>query len=154
MESRASWRLRLALLAFAVVALIAMIQGLLHGPWYQALGGFAVMVTLGYLAFRVPRSLMPDQLYVEAAATKRPDGSRSWPLIAASLLWTAMALGFVILVLVAPFQDVVDFNKGVGRLVKDLASLVGEWGARILVAALFAAVGFASAKTAWQRYRD
>lgn len=152
---RVGMRFRLAMAAFGLVALLALIEGLLHGPWWQAVAGAAVAFALFLLAIRgipIPQSWI-DRFDRESTQLKRPDGSRSWPLIIAGLLWALLCFAFAAISLFAPFEDLVSINKGVGDLIVGLAKGTGEGVARFLVAAFFAGVGVAVVHIQWKRYR-
>jgi len=148
-----------ALLAF--LGLMVAIDGVLNGPWYRFLGGLAWFVAWGWLAlFGPPRAVrdkidaVEDRVMSEATAIKRPDGSRSWPLIIASVLFALMAFAGAGFILFAPYQDLLDFSARNARLFHELASVLGEFGSRIPVAALFLVAGYAASKTAWVRYQE
>ena len=150
----------LFLAILALLGLMMAIDGLLDGPWYRFLGGLAWFVAWGWLAlFGPPKTVrdkidaVEDRVISEAVAIKRPDGSRSWPFIFVSGVFALAAFAGAGFILFAPYQDLLDFSTRNARLFRELAEVLGEFGSRIPIAAIFLLAGYAASKTAWARLK-
>jgi len=89
----------------------------------------------------------------EAVAIKRPDGSRSWPFIFVSVVFALMAFAGAGFILFAPYPELLDFSARNARLFRELAEVLGEFGSRLPIAAIFLVAGYAASKTAWERMK-
>ena len=154
-------KLQLMGLVLAFLGLMMAIDGVLNGPWYRFLGGLAWCIAWGWLALMGPPKIVrkqidaaEDRVLSEAFAIKRPDGSRSWPFIFASVVFALVAFAGAAFVLFAPYQDLLDWSKRSAYLVTGLRDMLGEFGSRIPLAALFLFAGYAASKTAWVRFKD
>jgi hypothetical protein len=141
----------LMVLAISVVALLVGIDGLLKGEWLRALGGWGFFALMLWLAFvGVPYlSAKLDRQLAEVAA--RPTSIRSWPVIVAGALFGLACLAGAGAILFAPFEYLLDWSRSTRGLFLGLAAVVGEIGARLVVAALFLFAAFAALKTTWLR---
>jgi len=156
-----SGRSFLFLAILALLGLMMAIDGLLEGPWYRFVGGLVWFAGWGWLALFGPPKVVrdkidavEDQVLSEAKAIKRPDGSRSWPFIFASVVFALMAFAGAGFILFAPYQELLDFSARNSRLFRELASVLGEFGSRLPIAAVFLFAGYAASKTAWVRYKE
>ncbi|APV50092.1 hypothetical protein BWI17_10590 [Betaproteobacteria bacterium GR16-43] len=155
------WRLRMIALCAAVLGLLVTIDGLLNGPWYRFVGGLAWFVAWGWLGILGPPQFVRDRVTAfkarlagESGAMKRPDGSRSWPLIFASVVFALIALAGAAFILFAPYQDLLDWSKRSAYLLHGLRDVLGEFGSRLPLAAVFLVAAYAASKTAWERFKD
>ena len=151
----------LFLAILALLGLMMAIDGLLDGPWYRFVGGLAWFVAWGWLALFGPPKIVRDKIDAaedrvisEAVAIKRPDGTRSWPFIFVSVVFALLAFVGAGFILFAPYQDLLDFSTRNARLFRELAEVLGEFGSRIPIAAIFLFAGYAASKTAWVRYKE
>jgi hypothetical protein len=147
-----------AILAF--LGLMVAIDGVLSGPWYRFLGGLAWFVAWGWLALFGPPKVVrdridavEDQVISEAVAIKRPDGSRSWPFIFVSVVFALVALAGAGFILFAPYQDLLDWSIRSAYLLRELSDVLGEFGSRVPLAAVFLFASYAASKTAWERMK-
>ena len=147
----------LILLILAFLGLMVGIDGLLQGQWLRSLAGWAWFGAWGYIIVRgVPDFVFPrrwrERIAGDLSTAMRPTGS--WPLVVAcallALAFAAGALG----ALVVPIEDAVLWNKGLGRLMQQIDRAIGEWGARLAIAALLGFCAFAAGKTAYVRLVD
>jgi hypothetical protein len=142
--------------AVAVLALLVAIDATLKGEWLRALAGWAALAFVIYMGFwGFPRlaARFNEQLARESSAMKRPDGSRSWPLIVASVLLALLCFGGVLYILAAPYDDLLAYSRQTASLLRGLDAIVGQLGARMALAALFVLAGGTAAYTAWVRFK-
>ena len=145
-------RVYIIVLIIALLALMVGIDGLLKGELLRSFAGFFVFVGMVLLLFRLHvYARRFDEKSAEVLA--RAGTSRSWPFAILSGAFFLVCVAGVATCLFAPFDYLLDWGDRSRGLVAGLASLAGEGGARVLLAALFGFAAWASGKTALTWWR-
>jgi len=79
---------------------------------------------------------------------------RSWPLVIAGALFALLCFAGALALLLAPWEQLMDYSVRTGYLLQGLEAVGGRWGARLALAALFAFAGGAAVYTAIARLRS
>ena len=156
-SSYATRRARLMMAVIAFIGLLVGIDGLLQGQWLRSAAGWAWFAAFLHVAVRgVPDFLFPRQWRERIAADLASAFAirRSGPMILAGALFALLCFAGALALLLAPWEQLMDYSARTGYLLRSLEAVGGRWGARLALAALFAFAGGAAVYTAIARLRS
>jgi len=139
-------------LIFAIVAFLGLmvgLDGLFLKQWLRSLAGWAVFLLCGWIAIGgVDKYMDRLQDVVLDALFKR-----AWLLVLISVAFALVSFVGAGWILVAPYEELVAWDRAAGSMLRGLESAGGQWLGRLVFFALFAFAGGAASYTAWTRVR-